>query len=150
MKICLACSGGGHLDELLNIRSAYESHPHYYVTFERPNSAELSKTRRVQFVECPSRNLLKTIRNFIQSWKILRRENPQVVISTGADAALATCLLAKLTGKKVIFIESMARAQDLSLSGKIIYPFADLFIVQWKELTARYPKAVFGGCIYGS
>jgi UDP-N-acetylglucosamine:LPS N-acetylglucosamine transferase len=148
MKICLACSGGGHLNELLQMKTVFGKYPHYFVTFERPNSLELAKKEKTFFVECPKRNLLKFIKNFFQSLKIFLKEKPDLVVSTGADAAVATCLIAKLFGKKIVFIESFARVKELSLSGKIIYPFADLFLVQWKQLTNKYRKAVYGGSVY--
>ena len=49
---------------------------------------------------------------------------------------------------KVIYVESYTRLKDLSLSGKIIYPLADLFVVQWKQLAHKYPKAVYGGALF--
>nr|WP_225349401.1 hypothetical protein [Limosilactobacillus reuteri] len=55
---------------------------------------------------------------------------------------------AKLMKKKVIYIESFARITTPSLTGKILYHFADLFIVQWKELLKVYPKAKYFGGIF--
>ncbi|MFH1588831.1 MAG: PssD/Cps14F family polysaccharide biosynthesis glycosyltransferase [Candidatus Diapherotrites archaeon] len=148
MKICLAGSGGGHLNELMQLKNAFEKYEHYFVTFQRPNSTELAKKENVFFVECPGRNPVKFLRNFIQSVKIFLKEKPDLIISTGADAAVATCIIGKIFGKKIIFIESFARVEELSLSGKIIYPFADLFLVQWDKLAEKYKKAVYGGPIY--
>ena len=80
--------------------------------------------------------------------KILIKEKPDVVISTGADCALATCYLAKLFGKKVIYIESFCRPTRPSITGKLVYIIADLFIYQWEEVGKYYPKGKFGGSIF--
>ena len=69
--------------------------------------------------------------------------NPDIIISTGTHTAVPMCYLGKLFGKKVIYIETYANITKKTLSGKIIYPISDLFIVHWKELKKVYPKAVF-------
>ena len=147
-KICVACSGGGHLTEIMQIKDAYSKFEYYYVTFKRPNSEELAKKEKVYFTECPSRNPLKFLVNFAQSLKIFLKEKPDVVLSTGADAAVASCIIAKLFGKKVVFIESFCRIKGPSLSARMVYPFADLFLVQWKENLRFFPKAKYKGAVF--
>src|SRR3989344_7082232 len=88
IKVALACSAGGHFAELRQLASFYEKFEHFFVMFKRPDSEHLAKTKTVFFVERPARNPLKTIRAFVQSWKILRKENPDLVLSTGADVAV--------------------------------------------------------------
>ena len=61
---------------------------------------------------------------------------------------MPVCVIGKLMGMKIIHVESFTRIRDLSLTGKIVYPFADLFVVQWKQLVQKYPKAVFGGALF--
>jgi beta-1,4-N-acetylglucosaminyltransferase len=148
MKICLICSGGGHLNELMQLKNSFQNYPHYFVSFKRPNSIQLAKKEKTYFIKCPARNPIYFIINFFQSIKIFLKEKPDLIISTGADVALNTCIIGKIFGKKIIFIESFARIKELSLTGKIIYKFADLFLVQWKELAKKYPKAVYGGAVY--
>jgi UDP-N-acetylglucosamine:LPS N-acetylglucosamine transferase len=148
MKICLACSAGGHLTEILQLKESYEKYDHFFLTFERENSKDLAKMERVYFVKDPSRNPLDAIINFFQSLYILLKERPDVIITTGAGVAVATCYLAKLFGKKTIFVESFCRVEKPSLSGRLVYPIADLFIVQWKQLLKFYPKAEYGGQIF--
>jgi len=91
---------------------------------------------------------LKTVINLFQSIKVFLREKPDVVISTGADATVATCMIAKFFGKKIIFIESFCRIKSPSLSARIIYPFADLFLVQWKQNLKFFPKAKYKGAVF--
>ena len=85
---------------------------------------------------------------FAQSLKIMLEEKPDCIISTGALATFPICVLGKLMGKKVIYIESFARVDEPSLTGKLMYHVADLFIVQWKEMMEFYPNAVYGGGIF--
>ena len=80
--------------------------------------------------------------------KIINKERPNVVITTGALIAFPFCVFVKLRGGKVIYIESFARVYNSSLTGKIIYKFADLFLVQWESMLEVYPKAKYVGGIF--
>ena len=85
---------------------------------------------------------------FFQAWKLLRKEKPAFIITTGALIAYPFCVVGKLMGVKVIYIESFARVQKPSLTGRLLYNFSDLFVVQWDDMLVRYPKAVLGGGIF--
>ena len=146
--MCLVASAGGHLKEILQLKKWYANKDHYFVTFGREDGKSLSVSEKVYFVKCPARNPFKFVLNFFQSLKILIKEKPDVIISTGADAALATCYLGKLLGKKIIYIESFCRPSKPSITGKLVYPIADLFIYQWKEVGEYYPKGKYGGSIF--
>ena len=58
------------------------------------------------------------------------------------------CLVGKLKRKKIIYIESFARVDKKSLTGRLVYPFADLFLVQWEPMLKCYPKAEYVGGIF--
>lgn len=148
MKICLACSAGGHLTEILQLKEIYKKHNHFFLTFKREDSKDLAKKENVYFVKDPSRNPLSIVINFFQSLWILLKEKPDVIISTGAGVVMAIYYIARLFRKKTIFIESFCRVKEPSLSGRLIYPVSDLFIVQWKPLLEFYPKAKYGGSIF--
>jgi beta-1,4-N-acetylglucosaminyltransferase len=147
-KICLVSSSGGHLKEMLQLKRFYSKQDYYFVTLARMDGKSLAKNEKTYFVKCPARNPIKFIINIFQSLKILLKEKPTIIISTGADTALATCYLGKLLGKKIIYIESFCRPTKPSITGKMVYPIADLFIYQWKELAKYYPKGKFGGSIF--
>ena len=85
---------------------------------------------------------------FVQQLFIFLKERPDVVITTGAGLAIPTCIYAKLFKKKVVYIESFARINSVNKTGKLIYKYADLFIVQWETLLEFYPNATYGGWIY--
>ena len=73
---------------------------------------------------------------------------PKYIITTGTHTAVPMCYIGKLFGSKIIFIETFANKNTKTLSGKLIYPIANLFLVQWEEMLKLYPKAIFGGSIY--
>lgn len=150
MKVCLACSAGGHLSEMLQLREFYgkKGRGHYFLTFKRADSESLVKKEKVYFVSRPGRNPFRTIANFFQSLKFFMREKPDLVVSTGADVAVASCYIAKIFGKKVVYIESFCRPFRPSISGRMVHAIADLFIVQWKPVKKYYKKAVYGGAIF--
>jgi len=89
--------------------------------------------------------MLKTLRTVWQSILVLFETNSEVIISTGPGVAVPISILGKLFKKKIIFVESFSRVYNKSLSGKLIYPFADLFFVQWTELEKKYPNSIYGG-----
>jgi UDP-N-acetylglucosamine:LPS N-acetylglucosamine transferase len=147
MKICLACSAGGHLTELLQIKKAFEGYEHFFVTFKREDTINFKE--RVYFAEDPKRNFFKLLKNVVQSVRILLKEKPDVIITTGAGVVVPLCYLGKLLGAKIIYIESFARIDSASFSGKLIYPIADLFFVQWRHLLGKYgKKAQYGGSVF--
>jgi len=84
-------------------------------------------------------------RNTFLAFKVLRKEKPDLVISTGAGVAVPFIYAAKFFGMKTIYIESLTRVKDLSLAGKLIYPVVDHIFVQWQELANKYRKADFKG-----
>ena len=105
MKICVASSAGGHLTEVLQLRSAYEKFSHFYIIVKRDDSAWLEKKRKVYYVSDVRRNSKAFLENFFRSIEILKKEQPDVLISTGAGGALPSILAARLLGIKIIFIE---------------------------------------------
>lgn len=149
IKVCIVCSAGGHLTEILQIRESFEKFTHFFITFKREDSLELSHERKVYFVEDPARNIINFLKCLFKTFFILMKEKPNVVISTGAGVAVPACFLGKLIFKtKIIFIESFCRIENPSLSGKLVYPISNLFFVQWKELLKFYgKKAIYKGAV---
>ncbi|MBU4246304.1 MAG: PssD/Cps14F family polysaccharide biosynthesis glycosyltransferase [Nanoarchaeota archaeon] len=146
MKICLACSAGGHLTEIQQIMAAFKTHKTFFITFLREDSKNLENA---YFVEDPRRNPLLFIKTIFQSYSILKKENPAMIVTTGAGVAIPACYFAKLMGKRVVFVESFCRVNKPSLSGKLIYPIADLFLVQWEEMLSHYgKKAKYWGAVF--
>ena len=86
-------------------------------------------------------NCLKTI------W-LFAKIRPKVIVTTGTHTAVPMCYIGKLFRRKIIFIETFANSSSKTLAGKLVYPIADVFVVQWEKMLELYPKAIFGGWIY--
>lgn len=141
-RVCLAYSPGGHKAELDRALAGIRFTDVCHVTFDDGRPAPPLEAGVRRHVVChPRRSLGRTLLNAWQSLAVLRRERPALVISTGADVAVPLLLLAKCTGAKVIFIET-AGSGEPTLAGRLVYPFADLFVVQWPERLRRFPRAV--------
>lgn len=142
--LCIVCSAGGHLTEaLLAVRDV--TYPQFIVTYRLPHTARSLDDRECYFITNPHKNLLKYGQNFFESLAIYLRKRPKFILSTGSGMAIATCLIGKLFGSKLIYIETGARVHNPSLTGRFMYRFSDLFIVQWEGLLIHYPSAVYGG-----
>jgi len=147
MKICIICSAGGHLTEVMRLKKIFDKYPHFFVTFKRKDIETRLSRKKIYFITDPKRNPFKLLYNFFQSFSLFLKEKPDLIISTGAGVVIPFCYIGKFFGSKIIFIETLAAIFKPSFSGKLIYPIADLFIVQWKKLLKFYPKAVYGGTL---
>ena len=151
MKICFICSSGGHFEQIKQLKQVEKKYDCFYVLTKTKSTQEVqSKKYLVSFYGRKNKFsfALNIIIWFIEELAIFFKEKPDVIITTGAADAIPMCLISKFFGKKVIYIETFARRNEPSKTGKFIYRFADLFIIQWKELQQFYPNAVYGGWIY--
>lgn len=150
-KICFIASTGGHLDQLMMLRPIMDKYSSFVVT-EKTKYKAIKNINKVYYLFQVNRYeiiwILKLLLNAIISMYIFILERPDVVISTGALATIPMCILAKIFRKKIIFIESFAKISSPTLTGKLIYKFADEFYVQWEEMLNIYPKAIYKGGIY--
>jgi UDP-N-acetylglucosamine transferase subunit ALG13 len=150
-KICLAASGGGHVRQLLDLQPVWSAHDYFFVTEDTALGRNLEGEHRCYFVPhfawgqaklgAPFRMLGRALKSFVQSARLIARERPDVLISTGAGAVFPVLLCARLSGAKVIMIESFARFDKPSLFGRIASPFAHEVIVQSAKLAPVYPRA---------
>ena len=151
MKICLVSSSGGHWEELMCVKALADENSVFYVT-EVGGQADSSNLDHLYQLPQINRHEKGFLWHFIQLFcsagKILSNEKPDMVITTGALLAFPFCLLAKLRGAKIVYIESFARVHSKSLTGRLVYPFADLFLVQWEPMLKLYPKAKYIGGIF--
>lgn len=144
MKICIVSSCGGHLTEVRQLRLAYETHNHFYVLNDQallPPDMQGKTT----FIRHSERDLLFFV-NLWEAWRILRREHPDVIMSTGAGPAVPFALVGRyLFNCKVIFVETITRVQRPSLTGRLMYPLAHRFYYQWHSLASYFPKGIYSG-----
>ena len=138
-KICFTASTGGHFEQLMMLKPLMDKYDSFIVT-EKTGYSVIKDNRKIYY--------FKMITNAFKSFKIFLREKPDVIISTGALATIPICIFAKVLKKKIIFIESFAKVTSPTLTGKLIYKFADQFYVQWEQMKEYYPEAIYEGGIY--
>lgn len=149
MKVCLVGSSGGHLTHLYMLKPFWENKERFWVTFDKEDAHSLLEGEKVYPCYFPTnRNIKNLIRNTFVALKVLKKERPDVIISSGAAVAVPFFYLGKLFGAKLIYIEVFDRIDKPTLTGKLVYPIVDKFIVQWDEQKKVYPKAVNLGSIF--
>lgn len=151
IKVCFAASSGGHYEQLLMLRPLMEKYQSFIITENTLYAAEASNIKTYYMKQVNRKEYFfwyKMILNTFYSLKIYLKEKPDVIICTGVLATIPICLISKLAGKKLIYIESFAKVTSATQSGKLLYRFADQFYVQWKQMLDIYPKATFLGGIY--
>lgn len=154
-KVFFISSTGGHLSELLQLKSLFNEYDYRIITEKDKSNESLEekyKGKVSYLVYGTKKNLFKYIFvflfNIIKSLLLLIRYNPDVIVTTGTHTAVPMCYLGKLFCKKVIFIETFANINTKTVAGRIVYPIADVFVVQWKEMLKLYPRAKYWGWIY--
>lgn len=147
-KLALVASSGGHLFQLSSLKNFWIDKDHYWVSFKTEDAKYLLKDEKVYWAYFPTNRSLKNfIRNLLLAYKLLRRERPDAIISTGAGIAVPFIIIGRLFGIKTLYLESITRSEELSLSGRLIYPFVDKLLVQWPQLAEKYKKTEFQGRI---
>lgn len=144
IRVCITCSSGGHWVEAHRATENMD-YDRFYITYFNQRLERESEKKKLYFVVHNKKNPLLFLVNLLQSFFILKKENPDFIVSTGADVTVPVCIAGKFLGKKIIYIESGGNVYTPTLTGRIMYLFADLFIIQWEPLKKNFPKAIIGG-----
>ena len=149
MKICLVGSSGGHLTHLYMLKPFWQEHDRVWVTFDKADAQSLLQDEKMYPCYFPTnRNIKNLLRNTVVAWKVLRKEKPDLIISTGAAVAVPFFYLGKLFGAKTAYVEVFDRIDNPTLTGKLVHPITDLFVVQWEEMLDVYSGSVNLGSIF--
>ena len=149
MKVCLVGSSGGHLTHLYMLKPFWQDQERFWVTFDKEDARSLLKDERMYPCHYPTNRSLKAlIINTRIAWRTLRKEKPNLIISSGAAVAVPFFYIGKLLGARLIYVEVFDRIDKPTMSGKMVYPITDRFVVQWEEMKAVYPKALNLGSIF--
>lgn len=149
MKVCLVGSSGGHLTHLYMLKPFWENKERFWVTFDKEDARSLLQGETMYPCYYPSNRSLKAlVINTHRAIKILRKEKPDLIISSGAAPAVPFFYLGRLMGAKTIYIEVFDRIDKPTIAGKMVYPVTDRFIVEWEEMKQVYPKAENLGSIF--
>lgn len=149
LKVCLVGSSGGHLAHLYALKPFWQDKERFWVTFDKEDARSLLENEKVYNCHYPTnRNIKNLIKNWKLAKKILKEEKPDIIISSGAAVAVPFFYVGKKYKAKTIYIEVFDRIDKGTLTGKLVYNKADVFIVQWEEQKKVYKKAINLGCIF--
>lgn len=149
MKICLVGSSGGHLTHLYMTKPVWSQYNRFWVTFDKADARSILEGEKIYSCYYPTnRNVLNLVRNTILAFKVISKERPELIISSGAAVAVPFFYVGKLFGAKLVYIEVFDRIDKPTLTGRMVYPITDKFIVQWEEQKKVYRKAINLGSIF--
>lgn len=151
LKVCFAASSGGHYEQLMMLKPLMKKYDSFIITEKTSYAIDVEGVKNYYMIQTNRKEkalLPKMAFNIINSISIYVRERPDVVICTGVLAMIPICLICKMFGKKLIYIESFAKVTSATESGKLLYRFADQFYVQWESMLDIYPKGIYLGGIY--
>lgn len=147
-KVFAVASIGGHWIQLLRIAKPMEEKYEMVYLCTHPKCETMVEGHKFHLISDYSRwDAWKMIPSFFQLLRIVRKEKPDAIITTGAAPGLMCLLAGKILGRKTIWIDSIANVQHLSASGRIAAKFATRVYTQWKDLATD--KIVFAGNILG-
>jgi UDP-N-acetylglucosamine:LPS N-acetylglucosamine transferase len=142
-KILAVASVGGHWVQLLRLKPAFENTELCFMTTKQ-SFANMVPGHKFYVIPDFNRNdKIKIISSFFMIFSIIRKERPNLIITTGAAPGLMALFAGKLLGVKTVWVDSIANVDKLSLSGKIAVRIADRVYTQWPELADS--KITFSG-----
>ena len=151
IKVCFAASSGGHFEQLMMLKPLMEKYDSFVLT-EKTDYDSGSADDKTYYLRQVNRKekffFIKLLLNAIDSFKIFLKEKPDMIVCTGVLAMIPMCMIMKLFGKQLIYIESFAKVTSATETGKVMYKFADKFFVQWESMKEIYPNATYVGGIY--
>lgn len=152
-RVMFISSVGGHLTQMLQLKKIFNDYDYVLITEKTDVTKGMKDKYRMEYLTYCSRQYFLSY-PFKEGWNILKslglfiKYRPKVVVTTGTHTAVPMCYIARLLGSKVIFIESFAKRTSPTLSGRLVYPVASTFVIQWESLKKFYPKAEVWGWIY--
>jgi UDP-N-acetylglucosamine:LPS N-acetylglucosamine transferase len=149
MKVMLVCSSGGHLAQLYRLRTWWQQHERIWVTFGGAQTESLLRGEQVELAYSPTtRNIPNALRNLRLAVRLIRAERPDLIVSDGAGVAFPFFLVARAFGVRTVYVEVYDRINRSTLTGRLCYPLAELFVLQWPEQVKQYPRGkVVGGLL---
>lgn len=148
MRLLIVCSSGGHLAQAWALEPWWRQHERTWVTLPTEDARARLKDEHVIEAHYPTvRNLPNLLRNYRLAHRVLRDIRPDMMFSTGAAIAVPFFSQARLHGCRTAYLEPVDRITAPSLSGRLVYPFADLYMVQWDDLHARFPDTFNVGVV---
>ena len=147
-RLLLVGSSGGHLAQLLALESWWRPRQRTWVTFPTADAKSRLRGEDVVWAYFPTtRSVVNAARNLVLALRVLRRNRPDVVVSTGAGVAFPFFLVAWLFRIPTVYLEVYDRMDTPTLTGRLCRPFTTLFCVQWEEQRKLYKDAELVGTL---
>ncbi len=154
-KVLFISSTGGHLSEMMMLKDLFSKYDYHIITEKTKSNMKLKDKYKgkVNYLIYGTKDHMltypfKLLANCFKSLYYYIKIRPDFIVTTGAHTAGPMCCLGKIFGSKIIYIETFANMKSKTATGKLVYKFADMFVVQWKSMLKIYPKATYGGWIY--
>ena len=154
-RVLFIASTGGHLNELLQIKNIFNNYDFNLITEKTKSTLYLKDTykNKVFYMTYGTKDHMltypfKLLWNSIKSVYYYFKLHPDYIVTTGVHTAGPMCCLGKIFGSKIIYIETFANIRTKTITGRLLYPISDKFIVQWKSMLEIYPDAIYGGWIF--
>jgi exopolysaccharide biosynthesis glucuronosyltransferase PssD len=146
-RVLAIASGGGHWIQLQRLKPAFEDHDVYWVAADGAleGNIELGHFFAVQDANRDTPLLL--LKTILDVLLIVLRIRPQIVLTTGAAPGLFGIVFGKLVGARTMWIDSVANAEELSMSGRLVRPFADIVLTQWSHLAGPQNRRFEGAVL---
>lgn len=133
-KILAVASGGGHWIQLMRLRPAFEGCEVVYISTHEGYQKQVKDSVFYAVTDANRWNKLKLIRMAFEVLRVVMKEKPDLIISTGAAPGLLAIVWGRLSGKKAIWLDSIANVEKISMSGRLVRPFTNIHLTQWEEL----------------
>ena len=154
-KVLFISSGGGHLNELLKLSPMFKKYDYHIMTEKNKSTMYLKdeyKNKCNYLIYCTKKYFIiypfvLILNSFISLFYFIKYR-PKYIVTTGTHTAGPMCCIGKIFGSKIIYIETFANIHSKTVTGKLVYLFADMFVVQWESMLKVYPKATYGGWIF--
>lgn len=154
-KVLFISSTGGHLVEMMQLKDMFDNYDYHIITEKTKSNLKMKETYKdkIDFLVYGTKDHMltypfKLLYNCFKSLYLYLKIHPDYIITTGAHTAGPMCCLGKIFGSRIIYIETFANMTTKTITGRCVYLFADMFIVQWESMKKLYPKADFGGWIF--
>jgi UDP-N-acetylglucosamine:LPS N-acetylglucosamine transferase len=148
MKVCIVSSCGGHLTEVRRLMPAYGKFDHFYI-LDDTAILPSDMVGRTYFITRFKRDPVRILLNVWEAFRILSKEHPHVILSTGAGGVVPFAIIGRfLFRARIIYVETLARPVTPSMTGRIMYYLAHRFFYQWEALRVFFPKGEYGGLLF--
>lgn len=154
-RLLVVLGEGGHTAELLNLIDKFDDKYVYSYLLSKEDNLSEEQIRqkgpvyRITRPRGKNSSIYSAVFRILGSipatLKMLFKIRPDAILSTGPAIAVPVSIMGKLLGARIIFVETGSRVKKLSLTGRLMYPWCDLFLVQWPQLAEKIPKALYAG-----